>query len=115
MSKKQRLLYGLRIGVDGEIRRVRIPMEGKWRVITGLLETTATERHAAGGFNGVNRIAVCDRYAAADKKENPVATRLCGKPIHGTAILLRENSLGFPALMTDGAAYRMQLEVERGW
>lgn len=48
---------------------------------------------------------------------NERAMKLTGgkTKIYGPALLLRENSLGYPSLMSESASYKMKLEVERGW
>lgn len=96
------------------MKRMRIEMDKKWPTIQRALGTRTTEQYYAGEHNGVRRIAICDRYASISKGINTVASRICGTTIHGVVILLKENSLGFPALMSDAAAYKMQREVENG-
>lgn len=90
-------------------------MDKKWPTIQSALGTRTTEQHYAGEHNGVSRIAICDRYASLSKGKNVIASRLCGTDIYGAVILLKENSNGFPVLMSDAAAYKMQREVENGW
>lgn len=114
MQKKKIPLYGIRIAVDGDMKRMPIEMDKKWQTIQSALGTRTTEQHYAGEHNGVRRIAICDRYASLNKKVNTVASRLCGTTIHGVVILLKENADGFPVLMSDAAAYKMQREVENG-
>ncbi len=114
-TKRQRKLYGVRIHVDGKMFLQEIRQEEKWDTICKILGTTRTERLEGGGFNGNNRIVVCDAYATAVKGKNEIASRLAGKNVFGTAVLLRENTNGIPVLMTDGGAFRMKQEVERGW
>lgn len=114
MQKKKMPLYGIRIAVDGDMKRMPIEMDKKWQTIQSALGTRTTEQHYAGEHNGVSRIAVCDRYASIAKGKNVIASRLCGTDVYGVVILLKENSLGFPVLMSDAAAYRMQREVEDG-
>lgn len=96
------------------MKRMRIEMDKKWPTIQSALGTRTTEQHYAGEHNGVRRVAICDRYASSVKGKNIIASRLCGTDVYGVVILLKENSLGFPALMSDAAAYRMQREVENG-
>lgn len=115
MQKKKMPLYGIRIAVDGDMRRMPIEIDKKWPTIQSVLGTRVTEQHYAGEHNGVRRIAISDYYASLSKKVNAVASRLCGTTVHGVVILLKENADGFPVLMSDEAAYRMQREVENGW
>ena len=114
-TKRQRKLYGIRIHVDGKMYLQEIRQDEKWNTICKILGTRRTERYEGGGFNGNNRIVVCDAYATAVKGKNEIASRLVGKDVFGTAVLLRENEIGIPVLMTDGGAFRMKQEVERGW
>ena len=114
-QKKDKRLYGIRIHTDHKMLFHEIRQEEKWDTICKILGTTRTERYEAGGFNGNNRIIVCDAYATSVKGRNEIASRLAGRDIFGTALLLRENAYGMPVLMTQGAAFRMKQEVERGW
>lgn len=98
------------------MRRMPIEMDKKWPTIHSALGTGTTDRHYAGEHNGVRRIAICDRYGSiSNKGVNTIASRLCGTDVYGVVILLKENADGFPVLMSDAAAYRMQREVENGW
>ncbi len=117
MKKENRRFYGLLISVDGSIKYAEIPMEGKWDVIKKLINSKTTEQLPAGGFGGVKRILVCSYYGSPSAGVNERAMELTKKksPIYGPALLFKQNELGYPALMTEGAAYKMKLEVERGW
>lgn len=114
MQKKKIPLYGIRIAVDGDMKRMPIEMDKKWPTIKSALGTRTTEEHYAGEHNGVRRVAISDYYGSLNKKVNPVASRLCGTKLYGVVILLKENADGYPVLMSDAAAYKMQREVENG-
>ena len=117
--KKEKAFYGLMLETSGRISYARIPMESeeKWICIKKLLSASVTRQLAAGGFNGMNRVIVYNYYGAPSQGINERAMKLSGGKtnIYGPALMLRENALGYPALMSEGAAYKMKLEVERGW
>ena len=114
-QKKDKRLYAIRIHVDGKMLFQEIKQDEKWDTICKILGTRRTERYSAGGFNGNNRMVICDAYATAVNGKNEIASRLTGRNIFGTAVLLRENECGMAVLMTQGGAFRMKQEVERGW
>ena len=119
MKKQNRRLYGLLIDVDGRIRYAEISpgREEKWSGIKTILKTAVTKQLPAGGFNGINRILIYNYYGTPVQGRNERAMKLTGEKteIYGPALLLKESELGYPALMPEGAAYKMKLEVERGW
>lgn len=119
MKNKNPRLYGLLIDTDGRIRYAEIPIgkDEKWSTIKSILKATVTKRISAGGFNGTNRILIYNYYGTPLAGINERAMKLTGgkTKIYGPALLLRENSLGYPSLMSESASYKMKLEVERGW